>query len=481
VFLPSSFRWHQKLLDVTDLIHRIFELLRGRASLLLPIRYTQNKKTEIENQLQPRSIAVSSDIVISLGENMKKAIIVFLCLLLSACGTFAVKVEILPQVTKTKQLLSTATSEPTIVVQIPTATITTAPAPTETELAAEPITLRAIQMSDNLNGWGVEAGGRIIKTSDGGGLWRDVTPFQVSFGDRSLFAFNRETVWAVPSQLDVNNIIWRTQDGGNTWEGSQPISLGTGKYSPLSLQFPDARHGWLLLLAETEAQKRDVLLFKSSDGGETWMPIKNLYGSALQSYLPATMTNMAFFDSQTGWLGGWWGNDDPKQWAILKTSDGGANWGIEALQLPAQKNLQCNGHSIAEMAPGSMAVELTCTLPNDPKYLYQRAHYLSTAVEPKWHSWVLPGQLLSVYFLNARQGWMMVTSDNPQLNHVLYTRDGGETWNKVSEVAWKQAQFEFANDKVGWAIVGNGFATALVRTENGGQVWIQVRPTIVRP
>ena len=413
---------------------------------------------------------------------MKKAIITLLCLLLSACGTFAVKVEILPQVTETAQSpASTATAEPTVVVQTPTATMATAPSPASTELSAEPITLTAIQMSDSLNGWGVEAGGRIIKTSDGGGLWRDVTPFQGNFGDRSLFAFNNETVWAVPSQLDVNNIIWRTQDGGRTWEGSQPVSLGTGKYSPLSLQFPDARHGWLLLLAETDDQDRDVLLFKSSDGGENWMPIKNLYGSASQSYLPATMTTMAFFDGQTGWLGGWWGDQNPKEWAILKTSDGGANWGTEALQLPAQKNIQCNGHSIAEMAPGSMAVELTCTLPNDPKYLYQRAHYLSTAVEPKWHSWVLPGQLLSVYFLNARQGWMMVTSDNPQLNQVLYTRDGGSTWNKASEVAWKQAQFEFVNDKVGWAIVGNGFSTALVRTENGGQVWIQVRPAITRP
>ena len=65
----------------------------------------------------------------------------------------------------------------------------------------------------------------------------------------------------------------------------------------------------------------------------------------------------------------------------------------------------------------------------------------------KKRTWVLPGQLLSVYFLNARQGWMMVTSDNPELNQVLYTQDGGGTWNKVSEVAWKQAQFEFVNER----------------------------------
>lgn len=412
---------------------------------------------------------------------MKKTILALLCLFLTGCGTFTVKVEISPQATETVQLLATVTSEPTVTRQLPTATVLVEPSPTATEPSAEPITLTAIQMSDTLNGWGVETGGRIIKTSDGGGLWKDVTPFQGNFSSRGLFAFNNETVWAVPSQLEINNIVWRTQDGGKTWEGSQPVALGTGKYSPLSLQFPDARHGWLLVLAEADQQDRSILLFQSSDGGESWTPVSSLYDKASQSYLPATMTTMAFFDGQTGWLGGWWGEEDPTQWSILKTSDGGATWGKEALRLPAQKGIQCNGHSLDEMAPGSMAVELTCSLPNDPKYLYHRVHYLSTTGDSAWRSWVLPGQLLSVHFLNARQGWMMVTSDNPQLNHILYTRDGGESWNQYSEVAWKQAQFEFVNDKTGWAIVGNGFASALVRTENGGQVWIQVRPALTKP
>lgn len=416
---------------------------------------------------------------------MRKTIVALLCLLLSGCGTFTVKVEILPQATETAQLVATATSIPTATAQTTaataTATATIEPSPTATELAAEPITLTAIQMSDTLNGWGVETGGRIIRTRDGGGLWRDVTPFQRSFGSRSLFAFNSETAWVVPAQLDVNNIIWRTQDGGNTWEGSQPILLGDARYSPLSVQFPDARHGWLLLLSETDNQERHVLLFKSSDGGKNWLPVSKLQDDVLQSYLPTTMTTMAFFDGQTGWLGGWWGGADPKQWSMLTTSNGGTSWGVETLRLPAQKNLQCNGGSLSEMTAGSMAVELTCTLPNDPKYLYHRAHYLSTNGDPAWRSWVLSGKLASVYFLNARQGWMMVASDNPQLNDVLYTRDGGNSWNKVSQVSWKQAQFEFVNDKIGWAIVGNGFSTALVRTENGGQVWIQVRPAITKP
>lgn len=412
---------------------------------------------------------------------MKKVISVFVCLFLTACGTFTVKLEVVPPGVETAPVLPTVALAP-----VPSAT-SAAPAPTvpatatATESAVAPLQLTAIQMHDALNGWGVEAEGRILKTSDGGGLWRNVTPFQGRFDSHSLLAFNAETAWVVPAQLEVRNLIWRTQDGGRTWEGSQPLALGASQYRPLSLQFPDARHGWLLVLAEADDQTRSVLLFKSEDGGENWVQVSQLAEPRLQSYLPTTMTSMTFLDGQTGWIGGWWGQETPNQWVILKTSDGGANWALEALRLPAYEALQCNGSSLAELAPGSMAVDLTCTLPSDPKYLYHRAHYLSTEIGSEWHSWVLPGQLLSVSFLNARQGWMMVPSANPHLNQVLATRDGGGSWDQVSLVAWKQAQFEFVSAKIGWAIVGNGFETALVRTENGGQVWIQVRPALINP
>ena len=416
---------------------------------------------------------------------LEKLIFVLLGLSLAGCGTFAVKVEVLPPaVTATQPPVALASPQPpptqTLTQPEPTATLPAAATPTEGVPTAEPITLTALQMEDAQHGWGIESAGRVVKTTDGGGLWWDVTPLQGKFERHSLFALNPQTAWVAPAQLDLRKIVWRTQDGGQTWEPSQPLSLGSDKYSPLSLQFPDARHGWLLVLAEQENQNRQVLLFRSENGGVDWAPVE-LNQGALQSYLPPTMTNMAFFDGQTGWLGGWWGKDDPARWLTVTTSNGGAQWGTEPLQLPVQKGTQCDGHSIPEMAPGSLAVEMTCTIAKDPKYLFHRAFYLSTSGEPAWHSWVIPGDLLGVSFLNAKQGWMLVSTDQPQLNQVMSTQDGGGSWRQVSVVAWKQAQFDFVDAKTGWAIVGNGFATALVRTENGGQVWVQVRPALVKP
>ena len=243
---------------------------------------------------------------------MKKVIFAILCLFLAGCGTFAVRVEILPPMTAlpptaTATLLPDSTPTPTPAPLTPTATALAAPTPTASPAPKDQsLTLTAIQMQDGRRGWGVEASGRILKTSDGGGLWKDVSPTRATFDRHSLFAFNNETAWVVPAQLDQSNLVWRTQDGGLTWEASQPIQLGTSKYSPLSLQFPDARHGWLLLLAQNGEQGNHALLYKSGDGGASWEPVSALNENVAQSYLPDARTSMTFFDGQTGWIGGWW-------------------------------------------------------------------------------------------------------------------------------------------------------------------------------
>src|SRR6185369_4617074 len=125
----------------------------------------------------------------------------------------------------------------------------------------------------------------------------------------SLFALNNETAWAVPAQPKPDTVVWHTQDGGITWEASEPLALAEGQYSLLGLQFPNARDGWLLLLSHNGAQGSRVLLYKSTDGGDRWELMTGLSESAAQSYLPDTNTSMVFFDGQTGWLGGWWGQD----------------------------------------------------------------------------------------------------------------------------------------------------------------------------
>ena len=418
---------------------------------------------------------------------MKKYLLFVLCLCLSACGTFDIRIQISPRMSDTPFASPTAMLQPessatTTQSPPPAASATLETTPTSTPHFLQPgqaIALAALQMSDTNHGWALESSGAIIKTSDGGLTWKDESPAQQKFGLHGLFALNSDAVWAVPAQPELSNVVWRTRDGGVTWQASQPLALGDSKYSPLALQFPDARHGWLLLLSQGDAEGSHILLYKSADGGVQWDPVTSLNESVAQSYLPDTNTSMAFSDGQNGWLGGWWGKDNPDQWLVLKTVDGGVTWGTEGLALPAQPAVSCSEVPAPQMAPGAMAVDATCTSARDPKYLFHHVYFLSTSIPPVgWDSWKITGQFLSGFFLNPSQGWMLLTSATAGTNKIQSTQDGGNNWTTVSYVAWKQAQFDFVSAREGWAVVGDGFATALVHTTNGGKLWVQMRPVV---
>ncbi len=421
---------------------------------------------------------------------MKKLILSLLFFFLTGCGTFNIKVDVFPPATApvvaqalpSATVLSAASAQPaasaTPAPAQPTQTAQASPSPTSTtEPESEPIALAAIHMSDEQRGWGVDSAGRILKTKDGGGIWVDVSP-QGEFNRQSLFAASGDSAWAVPTQLQGSGVVWRSLDGGQTWQSSRSFTLEDGTFSPTGLQFPNARAGWLLM-ARTDTPEKQFTLFKTTNSGADWLPVSGLGTSALSSSLPADISGMAFFDDQTGWLGGAW-NQDATQWQVAKTSDGGAKWGLDSLRLPNNPSLRCTARPINGLEAGAMAVEMTCTLPKDPKYFYHRLHYLSASGQPAWNSWVLPGELRGVSFLNAQQGWMLVAAENPQASQLLYTPDGGKSWEKLSDLAWKQAQLDFITDKLGWAVIDYGSTTSLMRTENGGAVWIQVRPVLVR-
>lgn len=409
---------------------------------------------------------------------MKKITLAVICLFLAACGTFDIQVQIVPRVTRTPLVTVTPTA---LAVVPPTGTPTASPEPTATPdpfRPGGPLTIVSIQMSDSNSGWGVESSGHIVKTSDAGWTWANVNPFDGFFDAHSLFALNNETAWAIPARPQAATVVWHTQDGGTTWEASEPLGLSDGNYSLLGLQFPNARSGWLLLLSNSGAQGSHVLLYRSADGGDTWQPMNALLEGDAQSYLPDTNTSMVFFDGQTGWLGGWWGKDAPSQWMVMTTNNGGLKWSPEPIALPAGDDMSCDAQPALGLQPGAIAVEVTCTQARDQKYFYHRLFYLSTMSARAWRSWKLTGQFLSVDFLNPSQGWMMVSSDIPRLNDLQYTQDGGKNWVAINQVSWKEAHFDFVNGKEGWAIVGNGFETALVHTESGGKIWIQVRPVL---
>jgi photosystem II stability/assembly factor-like uncharacterized protein len=99
--------------------------------------------------------------------------------------------------------------------------------------AGQPVTITYVNMLDATTGWAVGGlegiGDHVLRTGDGGHTWRDVTPPEpASAGDESdkiaIGSFlDADTAWVTYSYLDffklpVAPTVWRTGNGGQTWE-----------------------------------------------------------------------------------------------------------------------------------------------------------------------------------------------------------------------------------------------------------------------
>ena len=137
--------------------------------------------------------------------------------------------------------------------------------------------------------------GQLIKTINGGQSWTDLS-LAGNHSLTKLYFADEENGW----MIDYNEkIILHTVDGGLTW--SQNQLGGALIYQPEDIFFHDAYTGFV--------NTDDGLLYKSTDGGESW---ELIYGFAIGSY------SSIYFTSETeGWyLAG----------KIHHSTDGGQTW-----------------------------------------------------------------------------------------------------------------------------------------------------------
>ena len=103
-------------------------------------------------------------------------------------------------------------------------------------LPEQAITITLIRMLDAANGWAIGGQGQgsdhVLTTADGGQTWHDVTPPEPTPADGSLAALgyfaDAGTAWVIYHSQDemaipVTAVVWRTQDGGQTWSEIYPV------------------------------------------------------------------------------------------------------------------------------------------------------------------------------------------------------------------------------------------------------------------
>jgi photosystem II stability/assembly factor-like uncharacterized protein len=391
---------------------------------------------------------------------------------------------------------SPATSTPTTVP--PTDTPTPAPpTPSPTTQAenviqhyaiGQAITVTQIHMVDASKGWaigslGAQVGDHVLITSDGGNTWTDVTPAQPVAASQNLAALgffaDANNGWvtyftaggeSVPTQV----IVWRTTDGGATWIASQPLDLSglSEFFAPTAMQII-GQEGWLLVHVGAGMNHDYIAIYRTSDGGMNWSRIIDPYiDGGIQG---CTKTAMQFTDATHGWLTV--DCNGVKAGAQLyQTTDAGSTW--QEVDLPEPASYPGIFSENAMVACGTYDPFF---FSNDLGHISVNCHdYQGTQITSTyfifttqdggstWTSAQYPGEAL--YFITADTGWALAAK-------IQVTTDGGKTWKAISDVTWT-AQFDFISEQLGWAIATTDHEMALVKTDSGGAHWSILTPTV---
>ncbi|MFQ5615518.1 MAG: WD40/YVTN/BNR-like repeat-containing protein [Anaerolineales bacterium] len=368
----------------------------------------------------------------------------------------------------------------------------TPPPPVENPIqrlsSGQDVIITSLRMFDETTGWAIGGidgpGDHVLQTSDGGQTWRDVTPPEPApTGDEPQKAANgyfldQNTAWVSYYYIerysaDRGPIVWRTQDGGQTWQPGEPLdtdSFFLPLILPEPIQFTDPLHGWLMEnLHDAGMGKNYVMLYRTVDSGATWERIVEPMSGDLQS---AGKTAMVFADAQTGVV-------TFDQGAYLSpfftlTSDGGVTW--EMLFLPPPETAPnlfdeafCETNSPSFLSPSNLSIGVVCKTYDDEGEV-RLDHFLYRTGDggESWRTYPFPGGRLR--FTSPDVVWALG-------GEIYRSEDGGQTWALVKTVHW-DGQFSFVSETVGWAVARSGDEIALVRTTNGGERWEVVEPAI---
>jgi photosystem II stability/assembly factor-like uncharacterized protein len=158
-----------------------------------------------------------------------------------------------------------------------------------------------LQFTDALHGFALESDAA-YETADGGHTWSELN-LPAAIG-RAIYFLNDETGF-----ISGNQVIYKTINGGASWQ-----TWEMENFSVHDFYFAGASTG--IAVGRDDDQNRCV--WRTADGGETW---ENVFNE--ENYY---MNSVYFVNESIAWAAGYYGRAGMKEPAILKTTDGGITW-----------------------------------------------------------------------------------------------------------------------------------------------------------
>ncbi len=305
-------------------------------------------------------------------------------------------------------------------------------------------TIHDLTLTGNKSGWAVGDRGTIWRTNDGGNTWEFIqaTPHLEQHSFESVCFLTDRVGWiaggAVSSVGRIQaGVVLATTDGGQSWK-----ILSNGQLPYLrKVQFFDLDNG--IAVGERTAQYPAGIV-TTSDGGQTWAPINSDHN--------ATWNDAEFFNQQTGLVVG----NEGAQAAI-------ANGGL----LPGSGDL--GGlqaiHDIASSATGR------CWMVGDGALLLTSQNRGATWSFPPSE---LPKKLndfANFECVAQRNGHVWIAGTPGTV--IWHSPDSGQTWEKQRTGGSAPLKtIHFSDDQHG---VAAGVFGRICVTHDGGKTWVETR------